>query len=642
VGKNQNNGAKRQHERVIALSWLGAGSSDVPGHRFGSVVGTTTRAPVSGREEPMTSLITQPQIMATAAADASAIGSAINEAKAAAAGPTTGLVAAAEDEVSAVAAQFFGAYGQEYQALLQQAAAFHSQFVATLAAGGNAYAQTEAEIAGALGLTGGAATSPAVTPVTQAPDPIVKAILIMSGSGTTTPNTTFMNDVYSRYLSNFNTGNGLPPNPILTAVSTAEGLYPVSGVKDLTLDVSLARGLIQLDNAINATITPGAGGGSIAVFGVSQSSILASLEMPKLLAEGFTNGTGGTPIQVSFVLTGNEFNPNGGLLSRFPGLITPSVGITSWGGATPSNDFPTTMWTLEYDGFADFPKYPIDFLADLNAVLGIAFVHGTYATLTPQQLGMAFALQQSGAPSMTTYMGIPTQNLPLLDPVRIIPVIGNPIADLLQPDLRYLINWGYGDPSSGFSTGPADVPTPFGFLPPLSATTALGPDLIVGTQQGVGAFVADLSALTPTSAASLPGLTSLLPGGGPLGGAALTLPTAASLPSTITGIISGIQSANTNIVGTLTTDVSTAYATLLPTADLGAAVLVSVPSYDVNLFLNGIIQAVNGDPAGLINAFGDPIAATVGLTTLTAGIEFFVIENAFSTIVTGTPHPGLM
>ena len=135
----------------------------------------------------MTSLITQPQLLTTAASDASAIGSALNEAKAAAAGPTTSLVAAAEDEVSAVAAQFFGAYGQEYQALLHQAAAFHGQFVATLAAAGNEYAQAEAEIASALGLSGGTAASPAVTPVTPA-DPAVNAILIMSGSGTTTPN----------------------------------------------------------------------------------------------------------------------------------------------------------------------------------------------------------------------------------------------------------------------------------------------------------------------------------------------------------------------------------------------------------------------------------------------------------------------
>jgi PE-PPE domain/PE family len=595
------------------------------------------REPRIRKGKPMTSLITQPQILGTAAADASAIGSAINEAKAAAAGPTTGLVAAAEDEVSAITAQFFGAYGQEYQGLLQQAAAFHDEFVATLAAAGNAYAQTEAEIAGALGLTGGAAAGPAVTTATTGADPAVNAILIMSGSGTATPNSTFMNNVFSRYLS------GLFGGPAFTgplqAVSTPEGLYPTSGVKDLTLDISLARGVTQLDNAINLAITPGTTQ-SVAVFGVSQSAILASLEMPKLLAEGFTNGQGGTPVQVFFSLTGDELNPNGGLLSRFPGLSIPSVGIT-FGGATPSNDYPTTIWTLEYDGFADFPQYPIDIFADLNAVAGIAFVHGTYATLTPTQLSSAVTLSQSGNPTMTQYMMIPTQNLPLLDPLRAIPVIGNPLADLVQPDLRYLVNWGYGNPNYGWSTSPADVPTPFGFLPPLSATMALGPDLITGTQQGIGAFVSDLSALQLPSAMSVSSLTSGLTALGSTGGAPLVLPTAATLPQTITGIISGIQSANTNIAGTLATDVSTAYSALLPTADIVTALAVSLPSYDVNLFLNGIIQAVNGDPVGgLINAFGLPIAADVGLTTVAGGIELFVIENTLTTILTGTPHPG--
>jgi PE family len=42
---------------------------------------------------------------------------AIGAANAAAAGPTASLAATAEDEVSAVAATFFSAYGQEYQAL---------------------------------------------------------------------------------------------------------------------------------------------------------------------------------------------------------------------------------------------------------------------------------------------------------------------------------------------------------------------------------------------------------------------------------------------------------------------------------------------------------------------------------------------
>jgi PE family len=58
-----------------------------------------------------TYVFTQPQAMATAATDVAGIGSTIREANAAAAGPTTSVVAAAQDEVSAISA-LFGAHGQ--------------------------------------------------------------------------------------------------------------------------------------------------------------------------------------------------------------------------------------------------------------------------------------------------------------------------------------------------------------------------------------------------------------------------------------------------------------------------------------------------------------------------------------------------
>src|SRR5271166_4659521 len=207
------------------FAMAGFAASSVPQHRR-----YYTKSPAREGIWLMTSLLTQPQAIAEAATNVAGIRSAISAANAAAAGPTSGVLAAAGDEVSAAVANVFGLYGQEYQAVIRQAAAFHEQFVQALAAAGSAYAQAEAEIASTLGLTGGAAGSQAVTAVTQAADPAVDAILIMSGSGTATPNATFMNNVASRYLSSF-TGP-------LQAVSTPEGLYPVSGVKDLTLDIS--------------------------------------------------------------------------------------------------------------------------------------------------------------------------------------------------------------------------------------------------------------------------------------------------------------------------------------------------------------------------------------------------------------------
>ena len=131
--------------------------------------------------------------------------------------------------------------------------------------------------------------------------------------------------------------------------------------------------------------------------------------------------------------------------------------------------------------------------ADLNAVMGVLYVHNLYPTFTATQVASAIELPTSG-PTMTTYYMIPTENLPLLEPLRAIPYIGNPLADLLQPDLTYLVNWGYGDPAYGYSTGPANVNTPFGILPPHSATVALQHDLVIGTQQGIAAAAADLHA----------------------------------------------------------------------------------------------------------------------------------------------------
>ncbi len=92
----------------------------------------------------MSYVFTQPQAVATTATDVAGIGSAIREANAAAAAPTTGVMAAAQDEVSASISALFSSYGQAFQALSAQAATFHDQFVQTLTGAGGAYSLTEA------------------------------------------------------------------------------------------------------------------------------------------------------------------------------------------------------------------------------------------------------------------------------------------------------------------------------------------------------------------------------------------------------------------------------------------------------------------------------------------------------------------
>jgi triacylglycerol lipase len=83
--------------------------------------------------------------MATAAAaDVAEVGSAIGAANATAAAPTTGLLAAAEDEVSTAIAALFSGHGQGFQVLSAQAALFHDRFVQTLTGASGAYAAAEA------------------------------------------------------------------------------------------------------------------------------------------------------------------------------------------------------------------------------------------------------------------------------------------------------------------------------------------------------------------------------------------------------------------------------------------------------------------------------------------------------------------
>ncbi|WP_264990828.1 PE-PPE domain-containing protein, partial [Mycobacterium kiyosense] len=391
---------------------------------------------------------------------------------------------------------------------------------------------------------------------------------------------------------------------------------------DLTQAVSLSRGVTILNNAVQQQL---ALGNSVNVLGYSQSANIASLLMQQLDPSGTPSS-----LPINFVLLGNSMNPNGGWDARFPGLSLPTLGFSTL-GAAPTNSFHTISYTLEYDGWADFPRYPINIVSDLNALFGMVTVHGTYDSLTAAQLASAVMLPTAGS-TMTTYYMIPSQNLPLLEPLRYLPVVGDPLADLIQPVLRPLVNWGYGDPNYGWSTGPANVPTPFGFLPPLSDTMALGPAMLAGIPAGITAAVNDIQGIGMPSFGSLGSLGSLLSGTG-----ALTLP---KVPMSIPDLLAGLQMANTQIIGGATTAVSTAYATLLPTADIATAALVSLPSYDLNLFLGGISQMVTGQPLqGLLNALGDPIAANFGLLPFLGGLELTVLAEAADSIVTGTPYP---
>lgn len=122
----------------------------------------------------MSFLTTRPEALSLAAGDLQTIAAALNAQNAAAAGPITGLAPAAADEVSALQATQFSAYGTLYQQISAQAAAMQEMFIHTLRVSADSYGETEtansaaaAPAAAGLGTATGLGTPVPVPPSTR-------------------------------------------------------------------------------------------------------------------------------------------------------------------------------------------------------------------------------------------------------------------------------------------------------------------------------------------------------------------------------------------------------------------------------------------------------------------------------------------
>jgi hypothetical protein len=459
--------------------------------------------------------------------------------------------------------------------------------------------------------------------------------LVIGGSGTPIPGPVYVEAANNLYIDNPlhpNFPGTTYPDPYANGLFTPEGWYPIEGVHSLYINypidsngfsdqsTSVGQGVTILENAINSNL---AAGDASTVFGYSQSGIIASQVMELLNPSDTPDGSSIPPGDLQFLLIGDPNNPNGGLLERFNGFETvsgqtvqdelnlPSVGV-SFDGATPSDAFPTDIYTLEYDGLADFPRYPLDFFSDLNAFLGFAEIHGTYLNQglgeaggpTAEQIANAILLPGSAldgtTDSLTNYYMI-DQTAPLVG------LLPTSLQELLGPDLTYLINLGYGDGSLGYSDTPADVATPFGLFPDVSLSTVLS-TLVTDTEQG---FENLMSGTDPYSAALDPASS----------GQSFT-----DLLSALAADAANPAASFTDFVNAISSAASTAYSTLLPLADIANLLLTSAPSYELGLFTTNL---ASGD---LLDALGLPIAADTALNTLAAGFAYDVITGALSSI----------
>jgi hypothetical protein len=276
--------------------------------------------------------------------------------------------------------------------------------------------------------------------------------LFMGGTGQPLiipPDTTdFINDYIRETYEKFVAPTGLclggDPGCRQLAVYTPEQLAPLQG--ELPFGESVAVGRQLIDNCIRgsaciATQPPYTSTGPTSltdthyvVFGESQSAVISSYEKSYLIAHPPTDAS------VNFVLLSNQNRPNGGVLQRFVGAYLPILDI-AFNGATPTNSpQPTPLTTADfvsqYDGWADFPNNPLNLLADLNALMGMAFLHHECRCF-------------EGAPELqgyyqdTTYYMLPTGLVPLLVPLSRIPLVGLPLAVALDAPMRVLVETGY-------------------------------------------------------------------------------------------------------------------------------------------------------------------------------------------------------
>jgi hypothetical protein len=293
--------------------------------------------------------------------------------------------------------------------------------------------------------------------------------LLMGGTSIPQPSQLYLDAADALYLEPRGFGG------TLQSLFTPEDASPTSETRgEQILDSTILQ---KFDDGAVSAQNP------LVVFGYSQSASISSAVMRELAGQGVPSN------DVHFVLIGDPDNPAGGselaTSDLSPQYLMANV-------ATPNDLYPTDVYTHEYDGVADFPKYPINLLSDLNAALGFIYEHGTYLSLTPEQISDAIQLPTTAADTMVNYYIIPAESLPLLDPLRLIPIIGQPLYDLLEPDTKILVDLGYGSIDQGWASGDADLVSASGLFPTDLNLGDLSTALGNGLQQGVSDFIADL------------------------------------------------------------------------------------------------------------------------------------------------------
>mgnify|MGYP005814997437 CR=1 FL=1 len=179
-------------------------------------------------------------------------------------------------------------------------------------------------------------------------------------------------------------------------------------------------GVKALDNRLAAStaLTLSAGGGATIVVGYSNGALVAE----RWLAEHADAPGEPPPDELSFVLIGNPRRAYGGSMP-----------------ALPPTDYHVIDIVQQYDPLADFPDRP-NLLALANVAAGIfSPLHLNYYRVKLEDPANTVWTEGN-----TTYVFVPTENLPLLARLRLMGM--NKLADALNEPLKEIVERAYDRP----------------------------------------------------------------------------------------------------------------------------------------------------------------------------------------------------
>ncbi|MCV7154384.1 PE-PPE domain-containing protein [Mycolicibacterium pyrenivorans] len=274
---------------------------------------------------------------------------------------------------------------------------------------------------------------------------------------------------FYRMADSFRGGYSVPEY-IENFVIYPRSLGVLTGWGDPTYDDSEGEGTANTIEVVrkvknDPTFQPG---DPIHIVGYSQGAGAASAAITELEGDEFAGDN------LQFVLASNPSRNDGGILTRFPeGFRLPIIGVSFGEGVTTTDpDTDIVQVTKQYDGVADAPDYVVNVVADVNAVLGFAYLHAGYykdvdrvdpETLDPDSPpeGMLVSTNTTGTVT-DVVLEAPVGELPLTMPLRQLGV-STDVVVALDPFLRSVIETGYDRPVG--SGAYPDEPEPFRLAP---------------------------------------------------------------------------------------------------------------------------------------------------------------------------------